>query len=121
MWNGRNFEGWVKWYCFGYTFKDRDGNEVDLGLFETRDGLFAALRQYYDKETAAGRLTKEEADKLYNGIAHSVRHIDEVPLAEKLLHYKQLYYKQLFDPLYREEGRRNHRIRQISDEGANFV
>ena len=83
--------GWVKWYCYNYTFKDRAGKTVDLGLFETRGELFSALRQYYDRETAAGRLTKSEADRLYNNIAHDVRNVDEVPLTEKLVVYRQLY------------------------------
>jgi beta-lactamase regulating signal transducer with metallopeptidase domain len=75
---------WIMWYCFGYTFIDKAGNEVDLGLFETRDQLFAALKQYYDNEVAAGRLTQDEAAGLYGHIAHKVRNNDEVPLADKL-------------------------------------
>jgi hypothetical protein len=83
--------GWVKWYAYSYSCKDRAGNEVDLGVFETRDGLFAALRQYYDREIAAGRIARAEADRLYNSIAHNVRNVDEVPLTEKLRNYRSLY------------------------------
>jgi hypothetical protein len=53
-------------------------------LFETRDELFAALKQYYDNEIITGRLTKSE-DGLYNKIAQPVRNVDEAPLANKLL------------------------------------
>ena len=80
---------WIMWYCFGYTFTDSAGNEVDLGLFETRGALFAALKQYYDKEVAAGRLTQAEAANLYSKIAHPIRNADEVSLKEKLLDYNQ--------------------------------
>jgi len=86
-----NNVGWVKWYVYSYSFKDKAGNEVDLGLFETRDGLFNALRQYYDREIAAGRLTKAEADRSYSRVAHGVRNVDEMPLQQKLLNYKKLY------------------------------
>ncbi len=99
-WTGQNLTGWVNWYCYGYTFKDAAGHEVDLGLFETRDELFAALRQYYDKEIAAGAMKKAEADGLYNKVAHNVRLIDEVPLKEKLVSYKNLYAKELYNPFY---------------------
>ena len=71
------------WYCFGYTFTDQAGNTVDLGLFETRTELFAALKQYYDEEVISGNLTQSEADSLYNKIAHTVRNRDEVPLSDK--------------------------------------
>ena len=83
--------GWVKFYVYSYSFKDKAGNTVDLGLHETRDSLFSALRQYYNKEIAASRLTGAEADRLYNGITHGVRNVDEMPLTEKLLKYRQLY------------------------------
>ncbi len=101
-WTGMNLTGWVNWYCYGYTFKDAAGKEVDLGLFETRDELFGALRQYYDEEIASGSLTKAEADGLYSRVAHNVRNVDEVPLTEKLLHYKSLYQKPLYNPFYFE-------------------
>lgn len=78
----------ITWYCFSYSFTDPAGNEVDLGLFETRDQLFAALWQYYGQEVAEGRLTPAEATGLYNDIAHTTRNIDEAPLMEKLLNYQ---------------------------------
>jgi|GEM_PF-562927 len=78
-------EGWIARYCFGFDFTDRYGENVDLGLFETRDQLFAALQQYYEQEVAAGRLTPQDADALYNKIAHPVRMEDEVPLFEKIV------------------------------------
>jgi hypothetical protein len=84
-------EGWITWYCFGYAFLDKYGNEVDLGLFETRDQLFATLKQYYDQEVEEGRLTQAEADASYNQLAHSVRRPDEVPLFEKLAHPYTLF------------------------------
>ena len=76
--------GIIYWYCFGYSFTDKAGNEIDLGLFETRDQLFAVLREYYDHEVAAGRLSQTEADDLFTNVAHSERLPAEVPLAEKL-------------------------------------
>lgn len=79
---------WIEWYCFGYTFKDKYGNTVDLGLFETRDELFAALRLCYDKEVQLCRMTQPEADGLYSQIAHSIRYADEVPLVVKLSNAK---------------------------------
>ena len=82
------FEGWLQWYCYGYTFRDKAGNTVDLGLFETRDELFAAMKQYYDKEVAANRLTQLEADNLYKAVTHPVRNIDEEPLVQKLANLK---------------------------------
>jgi len=84
-----NITGFIHWYCFGYTFQDRDGNEVDLGLFETRDALFAALREYYEKEVYSGRLTRAEAESQYGKVAHKARHVDEKPLAQKLNNKEQ--------------------------------
>ena len=77
--------GWVHWYCYGYTFQDDAGKTVDLGLFETRDALFGALKRYYDGQVAAGTLTEAEAGLRYGKIAHNTRNLDEVPLPEKLL------------------------------------
>jgi beta-lactamase regulating signal transducer with metallopeptidase domain len=77
-------EGLIDWYCFSYTFTDLHGNEVELGLFETRDELFADLKQYYDREVMVGNITFTEAEALYNNIAHQIRNSDEVPLSEKL-------------------------------------
>jgi len=85
-----NITGFIHWYCFGYTFQDRDGQEVDLGLFETRDALFAALWEYYENEVSSGRLTKAEAGSQYGKIAHEARHTDEKPLAQKL-HNREQY------------------------------
>jgi len=76
--------GWIHWYCYGYVFKDKAGNKVDLGLFETRDALFAALKQYCDTEVSAGRLTQREAARLFGKISHKTRNTDEEPLANKL-------------------------------------
>ena len=86
-----NIVGWVNWYAYSYSFKDKSGNEVDLGIYETRDGLFNALRYYCEKEIASGRMTKREAKKFYKGIAHNVRNCDEVPLSDKMINYKKLY------------------------------
>ncbi len=47
--------GWAQWYCYSYTVKDRTGKEVDLGPFETRDELFSALRQHYDRRNRPAR------------------------------------------------------------------
>ena len=80
-----NIEGWMQWYVYAFTFQDRNGNIVDLGLHETRDSLFAALRQYYDNEIAAGRISRREANRLFNNIAHGERNVDEAPLMERLL------------------------------------
>ena len=80
---------WIMWYCFGYSFTDKAGNEVDLGLFETRSELFSALKQYYNDEVAAGRMTPAEADTLYKKIAHPIRNADEAPLQEKILNYSK--------------------------------
>ncbi len=77
--------GWVHWYCYGYTFQDDAGNTVDLGLFETRDELFHALKRYYDGQVSAGTLTEAEVSLRYGKIAHNTRNLDEVPLPEKLL------------------------------------
>ena len=93
-----NFVGWAHWYVYGYTFTDKAGKEVDLGIYETRDGLFNALKFYCDKEVRAGRMTKREADRMYKGIAHNVRNCDEVPLSDKLVYYKNLYDPTLFIP-----------------------
>ena len=79
-----DWEGWIAWYCFGYAFKNKLGENVDLGLFETRDQLFAALYKYYEQEMAEGHVTQREANTLYNEIAHSVRMEDEVPLFDKI-------------------------------------
>jgi beta-lactamase regulating signal transducer with metallopeptidase domain len=76
--------GWLHWYCYGFAFRDKSGNEVDLGLYETRSGLFSALKQYCNSELEAGRLTQTEADSFYNSIAHGLRNVDEEPLKEKL-------------------------------------
>ena len=73
------------WYCFGYSFTDKAGNTVDLGLFETRSALFAALKLYYDKEVIAGHLSQSEADRLFNKIAHPLRNHDEVSLLDKFI------------------------------------
>ncbi|MCL1975113.1 MAG: M56 family metallopeptidase [Firmicutes bacterium] len=73
------------WYCFGYVFKDKSGNTVDLGLFETRSALFAALKRYYDKEVMGGRMSQGEADRLFNKIAHPLRNHDEVSLLDKFI------------------------------------
>jgi len=80
----------IYWYCFGYSFKNQCGNEVDLGLYETRDQLFAALKLYYDRESAEGRLTPAEADELYKQIAHSQRFPDEITLGEKMEYISKL-------------------------------
>ncbi len=84
----KNEIGEIKWRCFGYSFRNKFGREVDLGLFETRDELFAALKQYYDREVSIGNLTQKEGDDLYNSIAHQIRNDDEVPLLEKLRNSK---------------------------------
>ena len=49
---------------------------MDLGLFETRETLFSALKQYQNKEAAAGRLIQKEADVLFSGITFPVRNVD---------------------------------------------
>jgi hypothetical protein len=79
-----SFDGILPWSCYGYSFKDKAGKEVDLGLFETRGLLFAALKGYYDQEVATGRISQAEADGLYNNIAHLVRWGTETTLADKL-------------------------------------
>jgi beta-lactamase regulating signal transducer with metallopeptidase domain len=84
--------GYIFWYCFGYTFTDKAGNIVDLGLFETRSALFGALMSYYNEEVAAGRLTQTEANRLYIKIAHPVRNRDEIPLLNKLTSDKYWFY-----------------------------
>ena len=93
-----NFVGWAHWYVYGYTFTDKAGKEVDLGIYETRGGLFNALKYYCGKEVKAGRMTKEEADSLYNGIAHNVRNCDEAALSDKLVNFRKLYNPYLFIP-----------------------
>jgi beta-lactamase regulating signal transducer with metallopeptidase domain len=75
---------WIMWYCFSYVVKDKDGSEVDLGLFETRDDLFAALKEHYQQEVEKGSLTQAEADRLYKQIAHQTRNNDEMHLQDKL-------------------------------------
>ena len=94
-----NFVGWAHWYVYSYTFTDKAGNKVDLGIYETRDGLFNALKFYCDKEARAGRMTKREANKLYGGLAHNVRNCDEVPLSDKLFNFRKLYNPYLWNPL----------------------
>ena len=86
-----NIVGWAHWYAYSYSFKDKTGKEVDLGIYETRDGLFNALRYYCEKEVKGERMTKREADKLYKGIAHTIRNCDEVPLSDKLVNFRKLY------------------------------
>ena len=85
----QGFDGYVEWYCFGYSFTDQAGNEVDLGIFDTRSELFAALRQYYDNEVTTGTLAAADAERLYSQIAHETRNVDEVPLQEKLNNNKE--------------------------------
>ncbi|MCL1940755.1 MAG: hypothetical protein FWG09_02340 [Synergistaceae bacterium] len=93
-----NFVGWANWYVYGYTFTDKAGKEVDLGIYETRGGLFNALKFYCDKEVKAERMTREEADSLYGGIAHNVRNCDEMPLSDKLFNFRKLYNPYLYKP-----------------------
>ena len=93
-----NWVGWAHWYVYGYTFTDKAGKEVDLGIYETRTGLFNALKFYCDKEVRAGRMTKREANRMYRGLAHNVRNCDEVPLSDKLFNYKKLYDPYLYKP-----------------------
>ena len=82
------FFGWVTWCCYSYSFQDSAGKEINLGPFETRDELFAALKQHYNSEVSSGRLTQTEADSFYAKLAHPVRNVDEAPLVKKLLNPK---------------------------------
>ena len=93
-----NFVGWANWYVYSYTFTDKAGKEVDLGIYETRGSLFNALKFYCDKEVTAGRMTKREANRFYRGLAHNVRNCDEVPLSDKLLNFRNLYNPYLYKP-----------------------
>ena len=93
-----NFVGWAHWYVYGYTFTDKSGKEVDPGIYETRTGLFNALKFYCDKEVRAGRMTKGEANRMYRGLAHNVRNCDEVSLGDKLVNFRNLYDPYLFRP-----------------------
>jgi hypothetical protein len=93
-----NYIGWANWYVYSYTFNDKAGKEVNLGVYETRGGLFNALKFYYNKEVLEGRMTKREANKFYKEIAHDVRNCDEVPLSDKLLNYKNLYNPYIYKP-----------------------
>ena len=97
--NATNLVGWAHWYVYGYTFTDKAGKEVDLGIYETRTGLFNALKFYCDKEVRAGRMTKREADRMYRGLAHNVRNCDEVALGDKLVNFRNLYNPYLFMPI----------------------
>jgi len=93
-----NLVGWANWYVYSYTFTDKAGKEVDLGIFETRGALFNALKFYCDAEVRAGRMTKREADRMYKGLAHNVRNSDEVSLSDKLLNFRKLYDPTLYNP-----------------------
>ena len=97
--NVTNFVGWAHWYVYGYTFTDKAGKEVDLGIYETRGALFNALKFYCDKEVRAERMTKREANRMYKGLAHDVRNCDEVSLTDKLVYYKKLYEPYLWKPI----------------------
>ena len=93
-----NFVGWANWYVYSHTFTDKAGKEVDLGIYETRSGLFNALKFYCDAEVRAGRMTKREANRMYRGLAHNVRNCDEVALSDKLLNFRKLYDPTLYNP-----------------------
>jgi beta-lactamase regulating signal transducer with metallopeptidase domain len=83
--NGVGFRGpsgkWMQWYTFGVP--DLASGRAESPLFETRDGLFVAVKQYYDSEVSAQTITQAEAELLYKKLVFLVRTMDEMTLLEK--------------------------------------